>query len=156
MEIETNKVADLMSLDVNNLDRLTSTHYKRGPFSSGNHYVSSLRHSTSLLWRLLVDGAAFFFSYALRVCSQALTWRELENSRRGSLQHTLRADRINDERKHDSKCIVVPEPAQHHSGLARVSQGLAAVRDFNPAKDRSGSTAAVTGTLATSLLLLGN
>src|SRR5262249_51024311 len=61
MEIETDEVADLMFLDVNNLDGLTSTHYKRCPFSSGNHYVFSLRHSTSLLWRLLVDGAAFFF-----------------------------------------------------------------------------------------------
>ena len=50
MEIETDEVADLMFLDVNNLDGLTSTHYKRCPFSSGNHYVFSLRHSTSLLW----------------------------------------------------------------------------------------------------------
>src|SRR5262249_13456138 len=58
----------------NNLDRLTSTHYKRCPFSSGNHYVFSLRHSTSLLWRLLVDGAAFFFLPHFRVCSQALAW----------------------------------------------------------------------------------
>src|SRR5215470_8991634 len=49
-----------MIFDINNLHGLTSTHFKRCPFSSGNQYVFSLRHSTSLLWRLLVDGATFF------------------------------------------------------------------------------------------------
>ncbi len=37
MQVETNEVTDLVSLDVNDLDRLTPSDYKRSSFSSGNH-----------------------------------------------------------------------------------------------------------------------
>jgi hypothetical protein len=37
MQVETNEVTDLVSLDINDLDNLTPSDYKRSPFSSGNH-----------------------------------------------------------------------------------------------------------------------
>jgi len=37
MQVETNEVADLMPLDVNDLDCLTPSDYKRSSFGSGNY-----------------------------------------------------------------------------------------------------------------------
>src|SRR5262245_30871407 len=54
MEVETNKVTDLVTFDVNNLNGVPSSDHKSSPFSCRNHYVFSLGHVPSSFWVSMV------------------------------------------------------------------------------------------------------
>jgi hypothetical protein len=49
MQVKTNEVTDLVTFNVDNLDRVSSSDHKSSPFSGRNHYMFSLGHGPILL-----------------------------------------------------------------------------------------------------------